>query len=329
MANINVYTFDNYKEAYNKVFAGVYNDFRQKAFSDYKFELEPLEYSDFVDSINAELVKCIILFEQDIPTGFLTYTTVISESLELNIIHVIGNENSLQKRCLLMQKFLEENTSLIAKKVVTYPVLGKQEEIVPELSTFGFKTVNQSVMRFDFQDSEALKKLREKPLPRLNNGFETVSWNDKYYKDVVGIIHNAFKKVSDSKFDPRFNSIEGTADIVKKIVMGTYGEFLQKETKILLYKSKPVGVCFANLTNNSIANVPIVALKENLRGKSYGIYLLKSVVIDVYQTVINGEKNLTEINASCDSDFIPAFKMYKNVGFQEFYTYKQAYRSYK
>lgn len=326
MANINVYTFDSYKDDYNKIFAGVYNDFKQRAAVDYKFELTPLEYNDFVTSLKEGLVKCIILFEQDVPTGFLTYTTVISESLELNMIHVIGDENSIQKRCLLMQKFLEENVDLISKKVVTYPILGKQEEIVPELATFGFTTVNQSVMRFDFQNGDTIQKLREKPLPRLNNGFQTVSWDDKYFNDAINIVHNAFKKMSDAKFDPRFASKEGTKDIVAKVVTGFYGTFLKQETKILLYKDKPVGLCFANLTNDSIANIPLVALKENLRGKSYGVYLLKSVVTDIYQTVINGERKLSEVNASCDSDFLPAFKMYKAVGFEEFYSYKQAYR---
>ena len=326
MANINVYTFDSYKDEYNKIFAGVYNDFRQRAAEDYKFELTPLEYNDFVTSIQEGLVKCIILFEQDVPTGFLTYTTVISESLELNLIHVMGDENTIQKRCLLMQKFLEENVDLISKKVVTYPVLGKQEEIVPELSTFGFTTVNQSVMRFDFQKSEPIQKLREKPLPRLNNGFRTVSWDDKYFNDAVNIIYEAFRKRSDAKFDPRFASKEGSKDIVAKIVTGFYGTFLKEETKLLLYKEKLVGLCFANLTNNSIANIPLVAIKENLRGKSYGVYLLKSVVTDICQTVINGERQLSEINASCDRDFMPAFKMYQAVEFEEFYSYKQAYR---
>lgn len=326
MASINVYTFDNYKDEYNKIFAGVYNDFRQNAATDYKFELEPLEYPDFVKSLNEGLVKCIILFEQDVPTGFLTYTTVISESLELNIIHVMGDENSIQKRCLLMQKFLEENVNLISKKVVTYAILGKQEEIIPELPVFGFHTVNQSVMRFDFQNNEIIKKLRETSLPRLNNGFSTSAWNDNYFGDAVKIVHNAFKKMSDSKFDTRFASLEGTKDIIEKIVTGIYGEFLPNETKVLLYREKPIGFCFANLTNSSIANVPVVAIKEKYRGKSYGVYLLKSVVTDVYQTVLNGERNLSEINASCDSDYAAAFKMYKAVGFEEFYSYKQAYR---
>ena len=326
MANINVYTFDFYRDEYNKIFAGVYNDFRQKAVSDYKFELEPLEYNDFIKSIEEELIKCIILFEQDVPTGFLTYTTVISESLELNIIHVVGDENSVSKRCLLMQKFLEENEELLPKRVVTYAVLGKQEEIVPELSKFGFTTVNQSVMRFDFQDENAVNTLREKSLPRLNNGFTISSWDNKYFNSAAELVHNSFKKMSDAKFDPRFASLNGTKDIIAKITTSLYGEFLPQETKLLLYRNKLAGLCFANLTNSSIANVPLVAVKENLRGKSYGVYLLQSVLSDVYHSVMNGQRQLTEINASCDSDFKPAYKMYQAVGFTESYSYKQAYR---
>ena len=326
MANITVYTFDNYREEYNKVFAGVYNDFKSKAASNYLFELEPLSYDDFLKSINDNLVKCIILFEQEVPTGFLTYTTVISESLELNIIHVVGDDNSVQKRCLLLQNFLEETSDILRKKIVTYAVLGKQEEIIPELPKFSFKTVNQSVMKFDFKDEYSIKTLREHPLPRLNNGFETVNWNEKFFNDAAKIIHSSFKPMSDAKFDPRFLSVQGCQDIVAKIVCGIYGKFLPEQSKVLLYHNKLVGLCFANLTNNSIANVPIVALKENLRGKSYGVYMLKSVVTDTYSMVLNGKLPLSEINATCDTDNLSAFKMYQNIGFKEQYSYKQSYR---
>ncbi|MGN0006410.1 MAG: hypothetical protein ACI37Z_10665 [Candidatus Gastranaerophilaceae bacterium] len=326
MANITVYTFDNYKDEYNKVFAGVYNDFKSKAVSEYNFELEPLEYNDFVKSVEAELIKCIILFEQDVPTGFLTYTTVISESLELNMIHVIGDENSLQKRCLLLQKFLEENQKAISEKVVTFTVLGKQTEIIPELPTFGFYPIKQSVMKINFQDEEDTKIIREMPLQRLKNGFEIVSWNNKYYKPVCELLLESFKNQSDAKFDPRFTSMKGIRDITDKITAGVYGEFLPQETKILLYKSKVSGVCFANLTNSQIANIPLVAVKQKFQGKSFGNLLLKSVVKDVYLSVASGKRQLGEINACCDSNFEPAFKMYLSSGFKESYSYTQAYR---
>lgn len=324
MANITVYKFDNFDDKYVGIFAGVYNDFRQKAAQDYNFELEPLTYEDFVKSVNDGLLKCIILFEQDIPTGFLTYTTVISYSLELNIIHVIGDENTMQKRCLLLQKFLEENSSLLPEKVVTYAVLGEQEEIVTELPKFGFNVVNQSVMKFDFQNAGST--LSQNSLPRLKNGFRLTSWDDKYFNPIVEIIHNSFKNANDAKFDPRFLSIKGCQDIILKIIGGIYGEFLKEETKILLYKEKPVGICFANLTNSSIANVPLIAVKENLRGKALGIYLLKTVVTDVWNSVLNGKRILSELNATCDSNYLPAFKMYQAVGFNEEYNYKQAYK---
>ena len=92
-----------------------------------------------------------------------------------------------------------------------------QEEIVPELSKFGFTTVNQSVMRFDFQDENAVNTLREKSLPRLNNGFAISLWDDKYFNSAAELIHNSFRKMSDAKFDPRFSSVNGVKDIIAKI----------------------------------------------------------------------------------------------------------------
>ena len=34
-----------------KIFKGVYNDFRAKAINEYKFELEPLEYEEFISAV--------------------------------------------------------------------------------------------------------------------------------------------------------------------------------------------------------------------------------------------------------------------------------------
>ena len=64
-----------------KIFKGVYNDFKSKAVSEYKFELEPLEYEEFLSAIENNYMQCIVLKENDIPTAFLVYTTSISESI--------------------------------------------------------------------------------------------------------------------------------------------------------------------------------------------------------------------------------------------------------
>ena len=90
-----------------KIFQGVYNDFKSKAVSDYMFELKPLEYEEFLEAVDKNYIKCIVLLEHDIPTAFLVYTSAISEAVELNLIHCLGEEDVITKRKVLIEKFLE------------------------------------------------------------------------------------------------------------------------------------------------------------------------------------------------------------------------------
>jgi len=220
MANILIYTVEELNEKHYKIFSGIYNDFKLNSFSEYKFELEPLEYDDFIASIKEELIKCLVLFEDDIPTGFLVYTTLISESLELNLIHCIGDSNLNHKRRLLLEKFLELNTEIIDKKVVTYPMLGKQADFVKEIAHYGFEFVGHCVVRFALNNISSIKILKNLQLPELENGFSLAEWNPKYFDKAADIVYNAFKDKSDALFDTRFKSINGSTDIIEKITTG-------------------------------------------------------------------------------------------------------------
>ena len=95
------------EENYFRVFQGAYNDFRLRARTDYKFEIDPLSYEDFIDSFKKGLINCIILLEDSIPTGFLAYTIVESDVIELFVIHCLGNEDIEQKRKAMFDKFME------------------------------------------------------------------------------------------------------------------------------------------------------------------------------------------------------------------------------
>ena len=131
-----------------KFFAGVYNDFKEKAVSEYKFELEPLEYDEFIDAVEKKYMQCIVLKENDIPTAFLVYTTSISESIELNIVHCLGTEDEIAKVKLLIEKFIELTVAERQNKVVSYPMLGHQASYTADISKFGFKFVGLAVLRF-------------------------------------------------------------------------------------------------------------------------------------------------------------------------------------
>lgn len=325
MANITIYKVEEYNPDYKKIFSGVYNDFKNNAANDYNFELEPLDYEHFTKSIEDGLLHCLILFEDDIPTGFLVYTTIISESLELNIIHCIGTENLNAKRKLLLEKFIETTKQLMRTKVVTYPMLGKQISFVDDIKEYGFKIVNTAVMGFNLTDISAINKTKELYIPKLPKDYTITNWKGAYYKDVADVIHQAFKESSDALFDSRFLTVKGCKDIIEKITDNVYGKFLPEITKVLVYKKRPVGFCFANLTNKTIANIPLVAILRKHRQAGFGKILLKQLVDNLLTSAISQGWQLKELNASCDADNIAAVSMYNSVGFTEEYTYAQAY----
>ncbi len=308
-----------------KIFTGVYNDFKAKAVNEYKFELEPLEYDEFISAIDKGYLKCIVLKENDIPTAFLVYTTSISESIELNIIHCLGNEDEVIKTKLLIEKFLELTELERKSKVVSYPMIGHQSVFTPDIAKYGFKFVGLAVLRFIMGNASSERILENMKLSELPEGYKIVSYQDSYRKDAIRVIHESFKDTQDALYDTRYKSIEGTTDIVNKVVDNIYGEFLPEVTSVLLYNETPVGFAFSNITGGKIANIPLVAIEKAHRGKGFSEKLLnRSVKIIVDWTKL-GKQVFSEVNVTTETNNYKALKLYRRIGFKEDYCYPQAY----
>lgn len=308
-----------------KIFAGVYSDFRVAAVNDYKFELEPLSYEDFISACEKNLIKCIVLLENQIPTAFLVYTSAISEAVELNIIHCLGDEDLLQKRKVLMDKFLQETQEERREKIVCYPMIGSQAEFISDIAQYGFKFVGLAVLRFMFQNSNSESILNNAILSDKDAEYTITTWSDEFFEEAVEIVHRAFVNTSDALFDPRFKSLEGTRDILGKIVDGTYGEFLPEAVSVLLFQGRPCGFCFVNITAGKIANVPIFAIAPEHQGKGLSKHLLKKSVETLLEWNKSGKREFTEINTTTETDNYQALKMYRHIGFKEDYAYPQSY----
>lgn len=308
-----------------KIFAGVYSDFRIAAVDDYKFELEPLSYEDFIASIEKGLIKCIVLLENHIPTAFLAYTTMISEAVELNVIHCLGYEDLVEKRKILLEKFLEDTKEDRQEKIVCYPMIGSQGDFVGDIAHYGFKFVGLAVLRFMFENSNSESILRNAILSEKEAGYEIVDWENEYLEEAIEIVHKAFENTSDALFDPRFKSLEGTRDILTKIVQGSYGEFLPEAVSVLLYEEKPCGFCFVNITGGKIANVPIFAIAPEHQGKGLSKHLLKKSIQTLLDWVKTGKREFSEVNTCTETDNYQALKMYRHIGFKEDYAYPQSY----
>lgn len=308
-----------------KGFAPVYEDFRTRAIADYSFELEPLNFEDFTDAVEKNLIECLVLFENSIPVAFLVYTTAISEAIELNIIHSFKMENIQERAMYLIKKFLELTKSERLDKIVCYPMLGAQKDLVADIALYGFKFVGIAVLRFMMSGTNSREILKMADIKDLPSDYRLTHWDEKYFDDAVEIVQEGFETSADALFDPRFKTIEGTKDIITKIVENIYAEFLPEATTVILYKNEPVGFCFMNLTGGSIANIPIFSIKKAHQGKGLSKYLLKKSTEQLLSWADSGEKPILEVNTTTETNNYQALKMYRNIGFKEDYNYPQAY----
>ena len=325
MTNNIVYETRPLEEQDYKAFADVYNDFRNRAVIEYKFELEPLDYEGFIEAIEKELINCIVLFEDDIPKAFLVYTTAISEAIELNIIHSLSMESMLPRAKALIEEFLRETKEQRKEKIVCYPMLGSQKTLIGEIARFGFKFVGIAVLRFMMSGTNSRDILKLTELTDLNSCYRVVSWSDDFFNNAVEIVHEAFTTSADALFDPRFTTLNGTRDIIDKIVNNVYAEFLPEATSVLMCSGTPVGFCFMNLTGGQIANIPIVAIKKEHQGRGLSKHMLKASVEQLLKWADSGEKPVTEVNTCTETNNFQALKMYRHLGFKEDYNYPQSY----
>ncbi len=325
MADITNYEAELLDSSSYKIFKGVYNDFKSKAVSEYKFELEPLEHEEFINAVEKNYLKCIVLKENQIPTAFLVYTTSISESIELNLIHCLGTENETAKQKVLIEKFLELTEAERQNKVVSYPMLGHQSVFTADIAKYGFKFIGLAVLRFIMGNASSERILENMKLADKPDEYKIVNYDDNYRHEAIKVIHEAFKDTQDAVYDTRYKSIEGTADIVNKVVEDIYGEFLPEATSVLLYNDNPCGFAFANITVGNIANIPLVAIEKNHRGKGFSELLLNRTIKTIVDWTKLGKRNFSEVNVTTETNNYKALKMYRKIGFREDYCYPQAY----
>lgn len=310
---------------YYAAFRPLYEDFCRSAVTEYKFELEPLDFDSFIESLENRLINCIIYVENEEPKAFLVYTLAISESIELNIIHSRNFENLAQRSCALIKFFLEEVKTERKEKVVCYPMLGKQKSIVGEISLLGFKFVGIAVLRFLLHETTSRQILSIANMGELPKDYSIKSWNDEYMNDAVRVVQNAFSTSADALFDTRFSSLDGTYDILNKIVTNVYADFVPVASSVLFYKGKPVGFCFANITGGKIVNIPIFAIAKEHQAKGLSKYLLAETLNKIIVLSDENELPITEINTNTETNNFQALKMYRNLGFKEDYNYPQSY----
>jgi len=312
MQNIEQITLDNYHKTRE-----LYEDFRQKALTDYKYQDLPIDYEIFINALKNKALEGLVRFENDTAEGLLIFSQGKCNTAEINAVHS-AHRPALLKVLIGLLK-LRKNCD-----VLSYPMLGAQAAEVKDISCLGFKFVGQSIVKFDFQDPVSYRVLRNSQDVELKDT-KLAFWDDKYSEQAVEIIHLGFKNNKNANFDPRFKSMEGSADVLEMVLNDEYGKFLPTQSRLLLRDDKLEGFCLTVLATEEKINIPLIALRKGERNKGLGKLLLKSV-IGGFAKLINEKKlPLKEINATTDTDNYPALKMYRRLGFREEYYYPHAY----
>ena len=171
--------------------------------------------------------------------------------------------------------------------------------------------------------------LENMKLPAKPEGYKIVSYDESYKDDAIRVINESFRDTADAVYDTRYKTIEGTTDIINKIVENIYGEFLPEATSVLLYDDKPCGFVFANVTGGKIANVPLVAIDKEHRGHGLSEHLLNKTITTIVDWTKLGRRMFSEVNVTTETNNYKALKMYRKIGFREDYCYPQAYLAQK
>lgn len=302
----------------------LYEDFRTKATTEYEYGNTPVEFSLFIEDIQNKTLEGFVAFNGSVAAGILIYTLDKYGVIEINVIHPAEEKDETAVRSAILQELVAYLQERQDWNVISYPMLGRQETFVRDIALLNFKFVGQSIVRFDFQSPIALRVFRNSVIPELGD-YKLSIWNENYREEAIQLINNSFKNTKNTNFDPRFATYDGSSEVVEMIVSGQYGEFLPEHCRLLLLEGNLEGLCLAVKLTDSIVNVPLVAVKKNIRNKGLGKLLLKSVVGSFIRLIAEKKIALTEINATADTDNYPAVRMYRAIGFNEAYLYAHAY----
>ena len=78
-------------------------------------------------------------------------------------------------------------------------------------------------------------------------------------------------------------------------------------------------------TSTKFNDIPIVSIKKEHQGKGLSKHMLKKSVEKLIEWAESGERPITEVNTTTETNNFQALKMYRHLGFKEDYNYPQSY----
>lgn len=312
-----------------------YSRFSARAQTDYRWDTPAIAWDLFEFSLYKGMIEGYMLLDTSRPgkdpvAGFCLYKLEPHGAVEINAIHLEPGVAPKSALDALMKRLLKDLLARDGWEVISYALLGCQENLVQTLPWYGFRPMGQSIVKFDMLDpicSQVFKK--QQALPEIATGFRLMPWEDRWADPVASVIYEAFHTKSDALWDPRFRTVEGGREVVRLIMENEMGTHLKTCTTVLMREAddQPVGFCFLLQTDVTVGNIPLIGLLPEVAGKGLGNHLIRQTMHRCIHQILEGRIGMAEINATLDTDNHAAIQMYRRFGFLETYNYPHAYLS--
>lgn len=305
----------------------LYRDFSTCARTDYRWDLDPVDFPTFKNAVLNQMLSGMLIEDtaQNKPLGFMLYRLEDHRAIEINVIYLEDGVEAKTPIDRLMRCFINTVRGSEGWDTVSYAMLGKQADLIRTMTWYGFAPLGQAILKFEIMNPINIQILKQQELPALPEGYRLDQWQPQYAGETAQSIFEAFSIAADAKWDPRFRSLLGCKRIVATLTSGAYGTLLEECTSILLKDDVPVGFCFLVQPEMTQANIPLVGVRPDEKGKGLGNHLMKRTLDSCIEGILAGKIGMNDITATMETDNFPAIKMYRRFGFKEDYNYPHVF----
>jgi ribosomal protein S18 acetylase RimI-like enzyme len=304
----------------------IYGRFCERAKVEYHWTYDPVDFAGFQAALRGKILEGYWVEESASaePVGFMLYRLEEHRAIEINVIYSeLEDKKTILDRVIRL--FIADNRDREGWDVVSYAMLGKQEEFIRTICWYGFKPVGQAILNFDIIDPISLQILKQQKLELPGPEYVLDTWKPEYAGGVAESIYEAFVDATDALWDPRFRTPTGAKKVVGLLTGGMMGKFLPSCTTVMLRDGMPVGFCFLVQDDVMSGNIPLVGVRPSEKGKSLGNHLLQASMNYCIDDMLASRNSILKVTTTMDTDNIPAIKMYRRMGFREEYNYPHVY----
>ena len=311
----------------------LYERFSLIAEKEYGWTSSPIDYDTLDFAVRKKLMTGYFITQNDPnaePIGLMLYRFEEHRAVEVNLIYL---ENVPHKTALdvIMPQFIEDIRQVEGWDVVSYALLGKQEEYVLSIPWYGFKPVGQTIFKFDMLDVltvQIFKQQKFKPLPDdIRIVAPALSENGDLLRseEIAACVYDAFHQSVDTLWDPRFRSVEGCKEVLRLIESDLMGLFLPTSTRLAYRGDEIIGFSFMVESTAVSANVPIIGTHHSVHGMGLGTQMLWQCMNNLIDEALASRSNYFAVDATTDTDNYAALHMYRRLGFREQQNYPHVF----